>query len=77
MIINEDIHPDKHFYVVGAYIIEVLQSDQASSIDSIKLHEKLSNQIDIPIQSFFLSLTWLFMLGVVDQNDEGQIIKCF
>jgi hypothetical protein len=77
MIISKNINPDKDLYVIGAYIIDVLQSTSGNSIDYFELHQKVRNNIKVSMQLFSLSVSWLFLLGVIDKNGEGNIKKCF
>jgi hypothetical protein len=77
MIISKNINPDKDLYVIGAHIIDVLLSISGNSIDYFELHQKLKNNIEVSMQLFSLSISWLFLLGVIDKNGEGNIKKCF
>lgn len=77
MIISKNINPDKDLYVIGAHIIEALQSTKGSSIDYFELYHKLRDNIEVSMQLFSLSVSWLFLLGVIDKNDKGRIKKCF
>ncbi|MEQ3660458.1 MAG: ABC-three component system middle component 6 [Glaciecola sp.] len=77
MIISKNINPDKDLYVIGAHIIDVLQSTGGNSIDYFELHQKLRNNIEVSMQLFSLSVSWLFLLGVIDKNTDGNIKKCF
>lgn len=77
MIISKNINPDKDLYVIGAHIIDVLQSVNENSIDYFELHDRLKNNIEVSMQLFSLSVSWLFLLGVIDKNGEGHIKKCF
>ncbi|EOX3352232.1 ABC-three component system middle component 6 [Vibrio cholerae] len=77
MIISKNINPDKDLYVIGAHIIDVLKSTKGKSIDYFELYQKLKNHIDVSMQLFSLSVSWLFLLGVIDKNGEGRITKCF
>mgnify|MGYP004717295531 CR=1 FL=1 len=77
MIISKNINPDKDLYVIGAHIIDVLQSVNNKSIDYFELHKRLQNEIEVSMQLFSLSVSWLFLLGVIDKNSKGNIKKCF
>ena len=77
MIISKNINPDKDLYVIGAHIIDVLQSVNKKSIDYFELHKRLQNEIEVSMQLFSLSVSWLFLLGVIDKNSKGNIKKCF
>lgn len=77
MIISNNINPDKDLYAIGAHIIEILQSTNENSIGYFELHRKLINNIDVSLQLFSLSVSWLFLLGIIDKNGEGNIKKCF
>jgi len=77
MIISKSTNPDNDLYVIGAHIIDILQSTGENSIDYFELHRKLKVNVDVSMQIFSLSVSWLFLLGVVDKNDDGAIKKCF
>ncbi|EMN6090132.1 hypothetical protein WB374_003449 [Vibrio cholerae] len=77
MIISKNINPDKDLYVIGAHIIDVLQSVNKSSIDYFELHKRLQDEIEVSMQLFSLSVSWLFLLGVIDKNSKGNIKRCF
>lgn len=76
MIISQDINPDLQIYHSGAQMLNVMKSFPDRNIDLLDLFELLNSQQQISMNSYILTLDWLFLLGAVDQ-DKGHIIKCF
>ncbi|NNN54993.1 hypothetical protein FKN08_02100 [Vibrio sp. 1-2 (7-a)] len=77
MIISKNTHPDKDLYVIGAHIINALKKIEGHSVDFFRLHEKVSDEHEVSIQLFSLSVSWLYLLGVIDNDNSGNIQKCF
>ena len=76
MIIGRDIHPEKKVYHTGALIIQVLKDNQDNSFGYFQLYTQLKEQYKMSINTFTLSLDWLYLLGVVKHN-HGKVEKCF
>ena len=47
MIISKSTNPDNDLYVIGAHIIDILQSTGENSIDYFELHQKLKVNVDV------------------------------
>ncbi len=76
MIIGKDINPQNNVYHIGAKIIQVLNSYDGPSIDYFEVFNDLNKLEKVSFNLFSLGLDWLYLLGVVDNND-GQLEKCF
>jgi len=81
MIVSEDIKPDKSLYVVGAKIIELLKKESMGAYDIHVLYDKLITAVPyeqkISFSYFIHGLIWLYLLGLVNINDENTLIRCF
>ena len=76
MIINYDIKPDRQLYSLGAKLIMALQVFTDNFVDLLDAFEVMKAEGPISMNAFFLTLDWLFLLGLINY-DEGRIKKCF
>lgn len=76
MILGRDINPQNNVYHLGARIIEVLKSSNQEFFDFLDVYERLNANEKVSFNLFTLSLDWLFLMGVVD-NQKGKLVKCF
>lgn len=77
MIISKNTNPDKDLYAVGSYIIENLIYFDKNEIDFLELYKTTKKNNNVSMQLFSLGLSWLYLLGVVERNDYGKIVRCF
>lgn len=76
MILNRDIHPQRKIYYLGAIVIDVLKSPDNSGNDFLSLYQQIRKKEKISMNLFALTLDWLFVLGLIE-NNKGLIQKCF
>jgi len=76
MIIGKDINPQNNIYHIGAKIIHVLNTYDRPLIDYFEVFNDLNKLDKVSFSLFSLGLDWLYLLGVVDNND-GQLKRCF
>ena len=77
MIISRDIHPERDFYFIGAYIIEAIDGLEDKNHDFFEVFIAVKDKIDISINLFMMSLNWLFLMGVVEESSSKDFKKCF
>ena len=79
MIVDRDIHPDRNLFYVGAKVLDNIQLHQFGVIAVLDLFERTSKTVEfsISLDDFILSLDWLFLLGAIKHNEEGDIVRCF
>lgn len=77
MIISKDINPKRDFYYLGAKVIDILSSSEDDEFDFFCVFEKLKSSENVSVNLFILTLDWLFIIGVINKSDKGQIVKCF
>ncbi len=79
MIIDRDIHPNRNLFYIGAIVLQLIQEHQFGVISMMDIFEKLSEKLEhsISFDDFMLSLDWLFILGTINSNSQGDIIRCF
>ena len=76
MIVDQDIHPEQKIYYWGAMVIESLKVLPQQEINYFDIYQEMKSKHDISIGMLSLTLNWLFILGVIE-NNEGRIKKCF
>ncbi len=74
MILNQDNHPQRQLYYLGAKALEVLQSNGGAG-DFFDIYQELRQKEDISIKLFVLTLDWLYLLGAIKSN-KGIIEQC-
>ncbi|MBL1277627.1 MAG: hypothetical protein COB30_016215 [Ectothiorhodospiraceae bacterium] len=74
MIVNQDNHPQRQLYYLGAKALEVLNS-KGGSADFFEIYQALKINEDISIRLFVLTVDWLYLLGAVTSN-KGLIERC-
>ena len=71
MLVRQDIHPDDAIYYLGSLVLSFLKKAGDKKIDVRTLYKKL-NIRSSNYNLYFLSLDWLFILGLVE-GEEGKI----
>ncbi len=84
MIISKDIKAESNLYYLGAILIGIIDKHQPSSnkinlepvkVDFFQAFQEMKQQEDISINSFILTIDWLFLLKIIKLN--GKFIeKC-
>jgi hypothetical protein len=77
MIINSNITPDRDLYYLGGKVIEVLVSNEEKEIDYFDLFQRVNTELKISLNLYTLVLDWLFIIGVINNAENGFIKKCF
>lgn len=76
MILGQDIFPDRKLYYLGSVVIDVLNGQTGSEFDFFDVYRDVNERSGTSINTFTLTLDWLFMIGVIRFN-QGEIEKCF
>mgnify|MGYP000396486835 FL=1 len=74
MIVNQDNHPQRQLYYLGAKALEVLNI-KGGSVDFFDIYQELKIKEDISIRLFVLTIDWLYLLGAI-KSDKGLIERC-
>ncbi len=77
MIINSNITPDRDLYYLGGKVIEVLVSNEEEEVDYFDLFQRVNKELKISLNLYTLVLDWLFIIGVINNAENGLIKKCF
>jgi len=77
MIISKDTNPEKDLYYTGGLILQYLVANSLKKINCYSLVQNLKTEYEMSTNIIFLSLDWLYFLGSVDLNADGEIVVCF
>jgi hypothetical protein len=77
MLLPKDINPTNTVYFNGALALRVLEENKQKKFDFLDLYSNIKKMKEISLQSFVLSLDWLFILGSIKLDSNGKIEKCF
>ena len=79
MIVDRDTHPNRNILYIGAKVLKAIQSHRFGVIPMLDLFEKTleMDEFSMSFDDFMLSLDWLFLLGTIEHNEEGDVVKCF
>lgn len=75
MLILTERNPDTSLYYLGSRIIEFFYENNQQFYIT-ELYSLISKTLNIPFHRFILTLDWLFMLGVINENESGKISLC-
>lgn len=74
MITDQNSHPQRQLYYLGAKVLELLNEGH-NSVEFFQAYQQLKKNEKISIKLFTLTLDWLFLLGVISL-EKGIIKKC-
>ncbi|WP_373285333.1 ABC-three component system middle component 6 [Hymenobacter qilianensis] len=77
MLLPKDTNPKNSIYFYGAIVCNKLEEVKEGEIDFLDLFTKSREESEISLQSFVLTLDWLFILGLIKLDKFGLIKKCF
>jgi hypothetical protein len=78
MILARDSRPEDTLYCIGAWILDALSrtSVKGGFTQVEAVYDVLKAEHRISPTSFQLGIDWLFLLGTVEKNEEGEIRLC-
>ncbi len=82
LLIDQDNEPTKSLYFLGAKVIHALMESNFGVVDPNVLFRAVNDGTveagaKVSYDYFMLTLDWLFLLGKINLDEKGDIIKCF
>ncbi|MET3696660.1 hypothetical protein SAMN05877753_10395 [Bacillus oleivorans] len=74
MLLPEDINPELSIYYNGSVILHFLL--EKKNIDLITLYKHVKNENDMSLNTFMLSLDWLFLANIAIVTESGEVQLC-
>lgn len=77
MLVDITAHPERNLYFIGATLLRQLKICRHQKQDVLDLHKayNLTNR-NISLDYLLLALDWLFVLGLVDADQDGEVYLC-
>jgi len=78
MLVNTTSPPHKSLYFLGALMIQVLSEQARLELETgyFRLNALLEGK-SISFSYYLLTLDWLFVLGLIEVTETGDVVKCF
>ena len=74
MLLPDNIHPENSVYYNGTFVLEVLNQQRKCTLLDLYLFVRKRRKMSFSV--FVLCVDWLFLLGVVCFNLNGEIELC-
>lgn len=74
MILPRDINPSQSLYFIGANILDVLKVEKETKWDFLSTYNQLRSQISVSMPLYSFALDWLFLIGVIESDDQGNLV---
>lgn len=77
MVLTSDTKPDDTLYCIGAYILDALsKTANTDSVHVAELGELAKKLHGVSSTSFTLGMDWLYLLGALDMDRKGRVVRC-
>ncbi|WP_390902786.1 ABC-three component system middle component 6 [Serratia quinivorans] len=76
-MINNVQYPKKSLYIIGANVIKIISCNLQSSISIVKLYDDYERDFESVSYPYFIyALDWLFIIGFIKLNENGDLEIC-
>lgn len=78
MLLPREQSPWNCGYYLGAIALRALSDAPKERSDVSALQERMSSLIQRPISStqVIIAAAWLYLLGAIELDDDGMVVKC-
>jgi len=70
LLISQDVKPERQVYCLGAALLAIM-ADAGPDVPPRDLYDRFAQETRVGPDMFFLTLDWLYLLGVID--DDGRV----
>lgn len=74
MLIPDNIHPEQTVYFNGAIVLKEIQEGRI--MDMLDLYVQANSRKEMSMPMFVLCLDWLYLLDLVDMDDQDKVKLC-
>lgn len=74
MLLPDNIHPEQSIYYNGAFVLQALRERRVMDLLDLYANTQTHRKMTMPV--FVLCLDWLFLLNLVNLNDQGGVELC-
>lgn len=78
MLLPREQSPWNCGYFLGAAVLRALSDAPGERLDLLSLPERMSSIIQRPVSltQVITAAAWLYLLGAVELDDHGMVMKC-
>lgn len=77
MLLSKHTKPSQNIFYIATKTLETLKSEQSKIIFFSDCYEKINAEMVVSVSKFILALDFLYLINLIDKNDDGDIVKCF
>lgn len=79
MILSDSAKPNQTLYFLGAKLLKCIKEKPYKKLDITPLFDDFCLSLDksISFTQYIYTLNWLFLLDLIDLDEEGDVIVCF
>lgn len=74
MLLPDNIHPKQCFFYIGSLILGEFQ--HCESYDIVELYNIIKTKYGVELNAFILCMDWLYLIGILIVDNEGNVNKC-
>jgi len=74
MLLPDNIHPELSVYYNGSLVLKTLQQKQSKNL--LDLYQNVKEIYGMPFPILVLSLDWLYLAGIAQTDEKGEIFLC-
>ena len=74
MLVPDNIHPERTLYYNGALVLKALQVHRELDLISLYEHATIEQVMSFPV--LVLCLDWLYLLNLVEIDEQGVVTLC-
>jgi hypothetical protein len=77
MLVAKYSNPEKSIYYQASLILDIIKKLSLNTIDSSELYLNVVKQKgNLSYSQYLLALNWLYLLGIIDLNNNGVLVVC-
>ncbi len=74
MLLPDNIHPEDSVYFNGAIVLQAIAGKRTHDLLDLYSNTRAIREMSMPV--FVLCLDWLFLLNIINLNDQGKVELC-
>jgi hypothetical protein len=74
MLLPDNIHPENTLYYKSAYIVRIVQKKEFENL--YDLYKVVMSKVEMTFPVFILCLDWLYLIDLVEIDENGRIKLC-
>jgi len=71
LLLSQDVKPERQVYCLGASLLAIM-TRTGMDVPPLALYDEFTRETGAGPEMFFLTLDWLYLLGVIDE--EGGMV---